>query len=273
VNANDVALVERSIERRVEPGAEADTSIVGRVFLILAAFRREPVLGVSELARRTGIPRTSVHRLANQLLDEGALTRVGTKFRIGATLFELGQLHFPQKLREVLQPLLDDLQRMTGHDVALVELVNADVIVIAIARSRRSRAELGHLGQRLPAHATAAGQVLLADSDAFPSGPLAALTSLTLVDRRRLRQRIAAVKLSGVSVEHGESEDGRSSVAMPVLNRHRRVLGAISVTGPTATFDVDAMLSTLGNFSSTLTAAGRQASVGFFASARPRSNE
>jgi IclR family transcriptional regulator, acetate operon repressor len=265
MNANDVAVARQ--------GVEPDPSIVGRAFVILAAFRREPVLGVSELARRTGIPRTSVHRIANQLLDEGALSRVGTKFRIGATLFELGQLHFPQSLREVLQPLLDDLQRMTGHDVALVELVKTDVIVVAIARSRRSRAHLGHLGQRLPAHATAAGQVLLAHGDALPSGPLAALTALTIVDRRRLRQRIAVVKANGVAVEHGESEDGRSSVAMAVLNRHRKVLGAISVSGPMTTFDVDAMTSTLGNFSNTLTAAGRQASVGFFASARPRLHE
>ncbi len=265
MNANDVVVKSQ--------GVEADTSIVSRAFLILAAFRREPVLGVSELSRQTGIPRTSVHRIANQLLDEGALTKVGTKFRVGATLFELGQLHFPQSLREVLQPLLDDLQRMTGHDVALVELVNADVIVIALARSRRSRAQLGHLGQRLPAHATAAGQVLLADCDTLPSGPLAALTSATIVDRRRLRQRIAEVKASGVAIEHGEGEEGRSSVAIPVLNRHRRVLGAISVTGARATFDVDAMVSTLHNFSTTLTSAGRQASVGFFASARPRSHE
>ena len=103
-----------------------DLSIVSRTFLLLAAFRDDFILGVSDLSRRTGLPRTTVHRLANQMVEVGALGRVGTKFRVGATLFELGNLHYPQALRDTLQPVLDDLQRSTGGNVSLLELVGSE---------------------------------------------------------------------------------------------------------------------------------------------------
>ena len=70
--------------------------------------------GVSDLARTTGLPRTTVHRVVNQLVDVGALGRVGTRYRLGPTLVELGNLHYPAKLRDSLDPFLSDLQRLTG---------------------------------------------------------------------------------------------------------------------------------------------------------------
>lgn len=262
---NSAAVLVRAV------GAEdAETSIIARAFLILTAFRDDPVLGVSDLARRTGLPRTTVHRIANQLFDEGALSRVGTKYRVGATMFELGSLHFPQRLREVLQPVLDDLQRITGWDVSLLELVGQDTVVIAASRTRRSRSKIGFLGQRLPAHISAGGQVLLAYDGRPDIRPLLALTTATVVDRRRLRKRLTEVRTHGLAVEHGEAEVGRSGVAVPVLNRHGRVLGSLMLTGPTDGLDADAMTNTASAFGRTLTAAGQQAAVGFFASVRPR---
>jgi IclR family transcriptional regulator, acetate operon repressor len=256
---------------RAADSSDRDSSIVGRAFVILGAFRVAPVLGVSELARMTGIPRSSVHRLAHQLLDEGALTRVGTKFRVGATLFELGQLHFPQRLRETLQPILDDLQRTTGHDVALCELIDCEIVVVAASRMRRSKSTIGFVGQRLPAHAVSGGMVLLEVEDRVPAKPIVSLTSATLTDRAKILQRFATIRTNRFAVEHGEVEIGRSSVAVQVLNRHRRVLGALMVSGPTELLDIEATTATLANFSPTLTAVGRQASIGFFASARPKS--
>jgi DNA-binding IclR family transcriptional regulator len=246
-----------------------DTSIVARAFLLLAAFRSEPVLGISELARRTGLPRTTVHRLANQLYAEGALSRVGTKFRIGAALFELGNLHYPQRLRDTLQPLLDDLRRVSTCDVSLLELVGDDVVVIAASRAHT--AEIGHLGQRIPAHACAGGQVLLAAEGRRVTGRLRVLTTSTLADGRHLHLRLAEVRSAALAVEHGEAEVGRSGIGVSVANRHGRILAALMLMGPTGRFDVPVLTNTVLNFSRALTAAGQKAAIGFFASARPRS--
>ena len=249
--------------------SDGSDSIIGRTFLILSAFRGDFVLGVSEIARRTGLPRTTVHRLANQLLHVGALSRVGTKFRVGASLFELGNLHYPQPLRDKLQPLLDDLARMTSANVSLLELVGSDVIVIASARPRRSRCSLTHLGHRFPAHACAGGQVLLAN-ESRNAATLKPVTPDTITDERRFRRRLIDIRAAGLGIEHGEAETGWSTIAIPAVNRHGRILGAIMLKAETDGFDLDTMISTLRSFGHTFTAAGQQAAVGFFASARPR---
>jgi DNA-binding IclR family transcriptional regulator len=247
-----------------------DLSIVSRTFLLLAAFRDDFILGVSDLSRRTGLPRTTVHRLANQMVEVGALGRVGTKFRVGATLFELGNLHYPQALRDTLQPVLDDLQRSTGGNVSLLELVGSDVIVIAASRPRRSRCAIAHLGLRFPAHACAGGQVMLAYDERFATGPFRKLTANTIVDEKKINRRLADVRRAGLSIEHGEAQFGWSGIAIPTMNQHGRVLGAIMLTRPTEGFDVDLLVSTLKTFGNTFKAAGRQAAIGFFAEALPR---
>jgi IclR family transcriptional regulator, KDG regulon repressor len=251
-------------------GGDNAVSMISRAFSILAAFRNEPVLGVSALSRRTGIPRTSVHRIASQLLEEGALSRVGTKFRIGATLFELGNLHFPERLRDILQPLLDDLQRATGCNVSLLELVGDDAIVIAAARDRRTRTKIGHLGQRIPASACAGGQVLLAQEKVRPPTMLRKLTNATIVDPKTLQRRLADIRTSGFAIDHGEAETACSGIAVPVVNRHGRVLGALMLTASTVGFEVETNVNTAQAFGKALTAAGQHAAIGFFASARPR---
>jgi IclR family transcriptional regulator, acetate operon repressor len=248
---------------------EGETSIVGRTFLILTAFREDFVLGVSELSRRTGLPRTTVHRLTNQLLEVGALSRVGTKFRIGPSLFELGNLHYPQRLRDRLQPLLDDLQRMTECNVSLLELVGSDIIVIASSKPRRSRCAITHLAFRFPAHACAGGQVLLANERrSMPA--LTPVTADTIVDEVKFRRRLIDIRAAGLGIEHSEAEEGWTTIAIPAVNRHGRMLGSIMLKVETQGIDLEKLVSTLREFGHTFTAAGQKAAVGFFASARPR---
>jgi IclR family transcriptional regulator, acetate operon repressor len=250
----------------------SDQPIVSKAFAILGAFREDFVLGVSEISRRTGMPRTTVHRLANQLLDEGALRRVGSKFRVGPTLLELGQLHFPERLRHILQPVLDDLQRMTNCDVSLLEPIGDEVITIMASRSRRANATSIHVGRRLPVHSCAGGQLLLALGEVRMPTSLSKLTPSTVTSATVLRKRLEAVRASAIAVEHGEGEIGRSSIAVGARNRHGRVLGALMVSGPTTSIDVDLVSSSLQSFSQTFTLVGQKVgAVGFFASARPKS--
>jgi IclR family transcriptional regulator, acetate operon repressor len=250
----------------------SDQPIVSKAFAILGAFREDFVLGVSEISRRTGIPRTTVHRLANQLLDEGALRRVGSKFRVGPTLLELGQLHFPERLRHTLQPVLDDLQRMTSGDVSLLEPIGDEVITIMASRSRRPSATSIHVGRRLPVHSCAGGHLLLALNEARMPESLSRLTPNTVTSASTLRKRLESVRTTAIAIEHGEGEIGRSSIAVGARNRHGRVLGALMVSGPTASLDVDLVSASLQTFSQTFTLVGHKVgSVGFFASARPKS--
>ena len=235
--------------------SDADpASLVTRAFVLLGAFRSQPVLGVSELARRTGIPRTTVHRLANQLLEVGALSRVGARFRLGPTLFELGNLHYPPKMRETLQPFLDDLQQLSGGDVGLLEPAGRDVIVIQASRARQSTSKLVKLGTRMPAASCIGGHVLLA----FNSG--------------RASRRSDEIRANGYALDRGVAEPGRNVVAAPVANRQGRVLGALMVSVPITADDDDLgrVVNATLSFARTLTFAGQTAEVDFLAQARPK---
>ena len=238
-----------------EPDADP-ASLVTRAFVLLGAFRSQPVLGVSELARRTGIPRTTEHRLANQLLEVGALSRVGARFRLGPTLFELGNLHYPPKMRETLQPFLDDLQQLSGGDVGLLEPAGRDVIVIQASRARQSTSKLVKLGTRMPAASCIGGHVLLA----YNSG--------------RASRRSDEIRSNGYALDRGVAEPGRNVVAAPVANRQGRVLGALLVSVPITSDedDFERVVNATLAFARTLTFAGQTAEVDFLAQARPKAS-
>jgi IclR family transcriptional regulator, acetate operon repressor len=259
------------VSATVTTGA-ADVSLIGRAFAVLAAFRARPVQGVSELARATGLPRTTVHRVVNQLVDVGALGRVGTGYRLGPTLFELGHLHYPAKLRDSLDPFLSDLQRLTSCDVALCELVGRDVIAIHVANGRAHTSAHIRLGVRMPAHACSAGKVLLAYARQLPYGRgerLSAITMHTVTRVSALETELKAVRSERRAVEHGELEDHRSGVGVPVANRHGRILGALMVMGPTDCFDVAAIAEATAAVARTLTLAGQTANIDYLARAQP----
>ena len=237
-----------------EAGENEPVGLVTRAFEILGAFRSQPVLGVSELARRTGLPRTTVHRLANQLVEVGALGRVNTRFRLGPTLFELGNLHYPPKIRETLQPFMEDLRELTGGDVGLLEKVGTDVIVIQAARLRQSNSTLVRLGERRHFEKCVGGRVLVAFTASRPNA--------------KQRKIIA----DGFAVDHGAGEQGRTACAVPVRNRQNRVLGSLMVSSPTILTgaELDRFSHTIHSFARTITLAGQTAQVEFLAQSRPK---
>lgn len=245
-----------SVDENDVEALDADpTSLVTRAFALLGAFRTQPVIGVSELARRTGLPRTTVHRLASQLLDVGALSRVGVKYRLGPTLFELGNLHYPPRMRETLQPFLDDLQRVTEGDVGLLELVGRDTIVLQAARARKSTSTLMKLGSRMPASSCVGGQVLVAFNTSRPT------------------RRQTEIRSSGFAVDQGAAESDRTSIAAPVANRRGRVLGALMVSVPTKSLgdNLNRFVNVTTTFARTLTHAGGTADIDFLALAPAKS--
>jgi DNA-binding IclR family transcriptional regulator len=182
------------------------------------------------------------------------LSRVGQKYRLGATLFELGNLHFPAKMRETLQPYLDDLQRVSGGDVALFELVGDHVIALQVSRARNSSSTLLKLGARIPAGDCSGGVVLAAHKTTRPT-----------------KEQRAILKM-GYLVDCGLGEPKRTSVAAPVFNRRDRVLASLMVSVPATTRNIDlaSLINAATSFARTLTYAGKTADVDFLAHALPR---
>jgi IclR family KDG regulon transcriptional repressor len=211
-----------------------------RLLCTFTATDRE--LGVSELSRRLGLGKSTVHRLLTTLAAEHLIEfnpRTG-RYRLGIKLYELGTVvssHF--ELHEAVAMYIDDLRARTGETVHVAILDGMEVVYIERRESLRTlRHMVDYVGHRNFAHCTASGKVLLA---ALPEaeldrllagGQLPVRTPLSISDPARLREELAAVRERGYAENVGESTADMASVAAAINDDGGHTAAAISVTGP-----------------------------------------
>ncbi|KAA9151323.1 IclR family transcriptional regulator [Amycolatopsis acidicola] len=215
-----------------------DGMTAARISALLSAFAPgDDALGVSELARRTGIPKSSAHRLTGHLAACGLLERTGGAVRLGLKLFEIGQLAIGQRgLIDAARPYLADLREATRNTAHLAMLEGTEVVYLDIVRGPDAPNLASRIGGRFPAHATAVGKAILAHSpadlvEAVISAGLPMIGPRTLTAPGLLRRQLAKVHEEGVAYEREESGTGVICVASPLLDSSGRARAAVSVSG------------------------------------------
>ncbi len=214
-----------------------DRSVTGRAFGVLAAFTpASPTLTLSEIARRTGLPLTTTHRLVGELRAAGALERDsdGT-YRIGLRLWEIASLA-PRgvPLREAALPFLEDLYEVTHENAQLGVREGHEVLYIERITGRHAVGVLTRVGGRFPLHASGIGLVLLSHAPETVQrevleGPLQRFTDYTITDPARLARVLAQVRRDGVAISDRQVTDDAMSVAAPVTDASGEVIAALSV--------------------------------------------
>ncbi|MEU9734797.1 IclR family transcriptional regulator [Streptomyces sp. NPDC048002] len=194
--------------------------------------------GVSELARRAQMSKSTAFRLLGMLERNGVVERAGTDYRLGERLHHLGRaVHAPgsESVRDALLPFLSDLYETTRETVHLAVLNGTQVVYLAKLYGHRHAPVPSRIGGQLPAHATAVGKVLLAyDAQAAEqalSGPLRSFTERTVTDPDVLAAELHAIRRTGIAFDNEEYRPGLACVAAPVLNRSGRAVAAMSVAG------------------------------------------
>lgn len=228
--------------------AEGLTS-VSKALLLLDAFRTVgAVAGVSELARVTGLPKSTAFRLLNQLAASGFLHRSGTDYRLDNHVFELGncvQVCAPGDLRSIAAPFMSSLFVNSRYVVHLAILDGTDVLYLDKIQGYGGVRVPTVVGGRMRASCSALGKAMLAfgHRDAVEKILHEGLT-------RRTRHSIAApglfvkelhqVRTHGVAFDREEAALGLTCVAAPIIWNGRAV-AALSVSGPTGRFDPAAL--------------------------------
>lgn len=220
-------------------------SVLGRAASIVRCFSVErPVLGVSELARHTGLAKSTVHRLCAELVEVKVLERREPDedsdggYRLGPWLFELGEMvPSHRSLSEAAQPIMEDLREATQQRIHLAVLDGVEVVYVQILG--RSGLKVGtRVGGRFPAHATGVGKVILAYSPAATvrarvDAGLSRLTSRTLSTEAALVADLRKIRSVGMALDLEESHLGVSCVAAPVFGSNRHIRAGLSITGAT----------------------------------------
>ncbi|WP_431236832.1 IclR family transcriptional regulator [Mycolicibacterium aichiense] len=195
---------------------------IDRADLILTAFDGFGRLTLSQISRRTGVPRSSVHRMLDRLVALRWVRRDGLHYQLGLRLVELGMLAVQQdRLHAAALPFLRELRRATGSTVHLAVLDGADVVYLERLEGVGAGEIATRVGGRRPAAPTSVGKVLLANVIGVGS----------VVGSLGVRQELAAVRQRGVAFDRGEALPHVGCVGAPVGVRGD-VVGAVSVCGP-----------------------------------------
>ena len=210
-----------------------------RAAAILNAFdpmHRE--LTLSELVRRSGLPRSTTHRTASTMIRLGWLDKPDARYRVGNKLFEVsGLAPVRHELREAVLPFLQDLYAATRTTVQLGVLDGLNVLVVDKITGHRPMPMLSQVGGRVPTYCSAMGRAILAYSDAETVDTVLAAgleprTPRTITDPNTLRRELASIPDRGWATEREEGNIGVACVAAPIFGPLNQVTAALSVTGP-----------------------------------------
>ncbi|MEV1294523.1 IclR family transcriptional regulator [Pseudonocardia sp. NPDC049635] len=221
----------------------ARSGVTARVLDVLGAFTASsPALGLSEIARRSGLPLTTAHRLVGELTAGRALERgADGRYRIGLRLWEIAHLAPASRgLREAAMPFLEDLHEVTRHNVQLAVLDRDDpgeVVYVERLSTRDAVSIVSRPGSRLPSTATGVGLALLAhapaeDVERVLTRPLRRFTPHTVCEPDGVRALLAQVRAGGFVVSDRQIEAVSLSVAAPVHAGDGPVVAALSVVVP-----------------------------------------
>ncbi|MGK2868546.1 MAG: IclR family transcriptional regulator [Mycobacterium sp.] len=217
--------------------AETPSAVIDRVSLVLDAFDGPGRLTLAQIVRRTGLPRSSAHRMLERLVQLRWLRRSGRDYELGMRLVELGSLAVHQdRLHKAAIPMLHELHAATGLVVHLAVLEGSDVVYMEKVGNRMTAAIPTRVGGRQPAHCSAVGKAMLAfndqpDSQSLDTGPLTRRTKYSISTPGQLRNELLKVQSHGIAFDREESLPGFGCVAAPIGDPGEAV-AAVSVCGP-----------------------------------------
>jgi DNA-binding IclR family transcriptional regulator len=214
---------------------------VDRAVRILKALGEHPGrLGLSDLADRVGLAKTTVHGLLRTLQEHGLVEQhLDTdKYQLGPELLQLGNSYLDlNELRSRSLAWAEQLATRVGEAVRIGVPHGDGVLVLHHVFRPDSTLQVLEVGALLPLHATALGKALLAYEDGdyvedVIGQGLPRLTGHTLVSAAALRRELAAAREVGYAVEREEAVLGEAGVAAPIFDRRIEAIGAVGVAGP-----------------------------------------
>ncbi len=224
----------------------AASGSVGKVLRVLdcMALSGRP-MGVSEIGRRTGLPKSTVHRLLVVLGDHGRVRREGSAYQLVRARGTAAEGNGARELRRILMPQLLGLHGQTGLAVSLAVLRDVSVEFVETLFTQSLARLVLPTSTVVPAHCTSAGKLLLAyhaEPAALVSrSDLVRFTPQTITDQGALLEELARIRRQGLAVSRGEYVAGSAGMAAPVRLRPGLVVASIVVSGPSGAVDLPAI--------------------------------
>lgn len=206
---------------------------------VLEAVGREQPIGVSNLARQLGLPKSTVQRSLETLRTAGWIRQTAN----GAWSLTLKPAVVGQQagnewgVRDAAQPVMTALHDETGESIRLWLRDGSRAVLLQSMESTKAVRAITTVGVSLPVHASSAGKAMLAamppeECDAIVNGPLEALTDKTITEAAKLRRAVDQVRKMGYAVSNSEAQPDVHGVAAAILGPDNRPVGALGIVVP-----------------------------------------
>lgn len=232
----------KEINRNPRRNSSRLSSVTTAIHLLKTFTDEDQELGISELAKRLSVAKSTVHRLASALLDEGLLQQDETtgRYRLGVGLFSLGSMVRSRlDVTAESKVILNALRLETQENVRLAVLEQDSVVFLHDLEGPQTLRLRSATGQLRPAFCTAEGMCLISglrkpEMEKFLEYPREPRTAATVTDSEEFATRIRQVKRRGYAFEDEECDEGTRCVAAPIYNAEGRIVAAVGVAGPRA---------------------------------------
>jgi DNA-binding IclR family transcriptional regulator len=216
---------------------------IERAFAVLSALSDGPI-GVTEVAERAELPKSTAARMLATLSHEGAVEQVpgGTSYRLGPRIATLAEGVVPvRSLVVTARPVLEELAAATGETAGLSIAEGYVVHYVDQVGTNHQVQVRDWTGTRVPMHAVSSGLVFLAHllpaaRDAYLERDLEVFTARTVTEPDALRERLLKVQADGYAWVHEEFAEGLNSVAAAMADASGSIAAAIHVHGPAYRF-------------------------------------
>jgi IclR family KDG regulon transcriptional repressor len=218
---------------------------VERALDVLLCFASGHEWGLTEIASRIGLHKSTVHRLLATLEDRGFVTRNAAtdKYKLGLSVLELSaNLSRSDDPSVVLLPEMERLRDQLSETVSLYVRDRIERVRIQAVQSTQAIRRVATVGARLPLSVGASSKVLLAFADEGVRGLVMVDPAWPAqLDREAFRKQLDEIMKAGYATSFEEREPGAAAVSAPIFNRGGKLVAALSVSGPSNRLTPDRM--------------------------------
>ena len=226
---------------------------LARGLSVIKAFDRfTPAMTLSDVARKTGLPRAAAGRFLKTLVTLEYASFDGREYRLRPRVLELGMAYFSSfSFIEIANPILETAAKRAEEPCSMGVLDGTELVYVARHTANRMMSISIALGNRYPATSTSLGRALLgglsdAELDALlDKVEIRQVTPLTVTDKRKLREMIVKGRSDGYCTADGQLEVGIRSVAVPVRGRDGKIIAAINMGVPATRHSMESLITQL----------------------------
>ena len=223
-------------------GSPRTLKTVSRAFDVVRALEELNGAGVTELAEHLGFSKSVVYNYLCTLREEKFVVKEGDTYELSLQFLLVGEyVRYQNVLYQAGKPALDELAEKTGefaHLAAEEHGLGVNLYKVSGEKAVGSEYQVNKLQQADYLHFSATGKAILAHLPRervewiVDEYGLPAKTESTITDREALFDELETIRERGHSLNEEEEITGLQAIGAPVRNRHGRVLGSISVSGP-----------------------------------------